>query len=591
MTDSLTAIVCSACNGDPRRSATCAACRGAGVGVPSPDGFLVWSEPVDDFFISLRKVRRVVNASFHFALFAFTMFALAAFVWHVSSLNDVSVFFTRAFWFSGHWTITLLWLGLLNGCFVLFRLAEYTNETKVLPTFAASRRRLRPSDDTATYRFEIEPYFSPDARNVIEDAYAITQRIGCVEVTPNALFASALASAVGGTFMVRLGITFEKIKQPIARILSQDPAGTPPIFLSRDTKRTLALAYADADAAPRKAVTPIEIFLQSFKDSPRIQEAFDQLGYPPEHVIHVVKWIRLQERLREDHERFARLTSTFALNRAMTARHTPLLDRFSEDLTALARDGILAPLVGREREISELLRAIENGTRSVVLVGAEGVGKLAIVEHLARRIVEENVPPELFNRRLVSINLAQIIAAGDSGLAAERFLAMLHEVERAGNVILVVTGIDALASIGSGSGGYMDLAEMFARELERGYFIAIGTTTPRAWTERLERRTLGEKTVKVEVPEADVEDTLLVLMARVGGIEHTQNVYFSFATLDAAARFADSSIHDLASPEQAIEVCREAAMRARKLRGEKTFVTAEDVAHIVQEKTRIVPRL
>ena len=583
-----TAIVCSACNGDPRLSHTCTACHGAGVGVPSPDGFLVWSEQVDDFSIAFRKARRYVHTIFHFTLFACTILSLAAFGWHVSSLEDLSALLSSAFWFSGHWTLTLVWLGLLNGCFVFFRLAEYTNETKALPHYAALPRGAQPSAGVAAHRVDIEPFFSPEARNVIEDAYEITKRIARVEVTPNALFASALASSVGGTFLVRLGMTFEKVKQPMARILSQDPAGAPPISLSRDTKRTLALAYADADAQLRKTVTPIEILLQSFKDSPRIQEAFDRLGYPPEHVVRVAEWIRLQERLREDHGRFtllARQKPKSSMNRAMTAQQTPILDRFSEDLTALARDGYIAPLVGREREMSELLRAIESGNRSVVLVGEHGAGKLALVEQLARRMVEEDVPPELFDRRLVSVNLAQVIAAGDPGLAAERLLALLQDVARSGNVVLAVQGVDALSGIGSG--WPMDLAEMFASELDKGYFIAIGTTTPRAWIEHLERRTLGVKLVKVDVPETDVDATLLVLLSRIGGIEYAQNVYFSFAALDKAARLADRYIHDVAAPEKAMDVCREAAVLARTLRGEKTVVTAEDVAQIVQKKTHI----
>jgi ATP-dependent Clp protease ATP-binding subunit ClpC len=90
----------------------------------------------------------------------------------------------------------------------------------------------------------------------------------------------------------------------------------------------------------------------------------------------------------------------------MTARQTPLLDRFSEDLTVLARNGYVAPLIGRDREMAELLRAIESGRRSVALVGETGVGKAALVEGLARKMVEEDVPPELFDRRLVSVNVA-----------------------------------------------------------------------------------------------------------------------------------------------------------------------------------------
>src|SRR3989338_2230127 len=128
------------------------------------------------------------------------------------------------------------------------------------------------------------------------------------------------------------------------------------------------------------------------------------------------------------------------MNRAMTARQTPLLDRFSEDLTLAARNGYLQPLSGRSQEMEELLRAIESGRRSVILVGEPGVGKMSIIEGLARRMVEEDVPSELFDRRLVSIDLTQVLTSGDPGMAAERLLALLHEVGVSGNIIVVMKG-------------------------------------------------------------------------------------------------------------------------------------------------------
>jgi ATP-dependent Clp protease ATP-binding subunit ClpC len=588
--DASLAIVCSACGGDPRRSATCKACGGAGVGVPSHDGFLVWSEPVDDFTIALRKVRRTIHTGIHIALFAFSLLALVLFAWQVASLDDLRSVFTRTFWISGHWYVSLLWLGLLIDCFLIFRLAEFVKEAKPLPTWGKSKQERSKEEAVPEpkYRFEIGPYFSPAARDIIENAYRVAHSFQRTEITPYALFASVLASPAGGLFMLRLGMTFDAIKGSIARVLSVDPSGKPPITLSLDTKRCLALAYADARQRGRKHVGPIEIFFQSFQFSPKIQEAFDQHGFPPDHVRRVAEWIRLQDTLREDHERFvmlARFKPKSAMNRAMTARQTPLLDRFSEDLTLLAREGYLAPIVGREREMGELLRAVESGRKSVALVGENGSGKMALVEQLARQMVEEDVPPELFDQRLVSVNIAKVIAAGDPGLAAERLIAMLSEVKLSGNIILVLQGIEALT--GTGTGGPMDLAEMFASELDKGSFIAIVTTTPRAWTQYIERRSLAAKLIKVDIPEMGVDETLQALMARCGLIEYQQNVFFSFAALEKSATLADRYIRDLAAPEKALGVIREAAVLARKARGERAFVTAEDVATIVQEKTRI----
>ncbi|MDP3793601.1 MAG: AAA family ATPase, partial [Candidatus Uhrbacteria bacterium] len=262
-----------------------------------------------------------------------------------------------------------------------------------------------------------------------------------------------------------------------------------------------------------------------------------------------------------------------------------MLNRSSEDLTLLARNGYIGPVIGREKEMEELLRAIESGRRSVILVGQPGSGKSALIEALARRMVEEDVPQELFDRRLVSVHLPQLVAVGESGMAAQQLLAMLHEVGMSGNIILVLSGIEALT--GESGGGPMDLAETLASELDKGYFIMIGTTTPQAWTTYLERRSLGSKLVRVNVPDMEPDEAIRVLMAKSGYIEYQNKVFFSYAALEKAVQLAARYLTDGHLPESALEIAKEAAVLARKERGEQTFVTAEDMARIVHEKTNI----
>ncbi|MBU1448485.1 hypothetical protein KKF45_01455, partial [Patescibacteria group bacterium] len=512
------AIVCAQCGADPRLTASCKACGGAGIGVASPDGFLVWSDPVDDFTIALRAIKKNATVIFHLAIMIGLGVAVAAILWSLTRLDDVSVIREASFWVSGRWDVSLAWFAAFLGCFLIFRLSEYSSDVRSIPGWAMTEAQLEAHDAAAPtradHRFEIAPHFSEEARDTVERAYGIAHDLKRTEVRPDMLFAAALTGPSGGLFMARLGLSFDLVKRPLATLMISDAsAGNPPIAFSKETKRSLALAYAEARTARRKHVSPIELFLQSFKDSPKLQTLLDRLGFPAEHVMKVAEWVRLQEQLREDYLRFVELAALkpkSVMNRAMTAQQTPLLDRFSEDLTIAARNGYLQPLIGREREMEELLRAIESGNRSVALVGESGTGKGAMIEELARRMVEEDVPPELFDRRLVSVNVAQVVSAGESGLAAERLITMLREVGMSGNVILAVHGIESL--VGGGSGP-MDLAEAFASELDRGYFIAIATTTPAAWTQYIERRSLGTKLVKVNVTPLEAEDTLRVLMA------------------------------------------------------------------------------
>lgn len=585
-------IACSACLGDPRLSLTCKTCRGYGLGLPSPDGLLIWGAAVDDFSLAFRRIKRLVNVLFHLSLIVLSLASVALFVWRIMRLESVAEAFTLNFWTAGYPEVTLFWLGLFLDCFIVFRLVEFTRDVKLLPNWGKTKAQLAAYDESAAgrkaQRFDVSVFFSDDAWETIGQAYKLAKDLKRAEVSLTHLFAAAIASNTGAVFMTRLGLPFDKLKDPLAQMVHAGAAGSPPVPLARHVKRALILAYADARQEQRKHVSTIEVFLQAFQNEPKLQELLDGLGFPADHVVHVAEWIRLQHKLREDHERFAALAMlkpATVMNRAMTARQTPLLDRFSEDLTLAARNGYLPPLIGREREMAELLRVIESGRRSVILVGESGAGKSAVIEGLARRMVEEDVPPQLFDRRLVSINVPQLVAAGDPGLAAERMFAILEEVALSGNIILVLHGIEALT--GGAAQGPLDLAEGFSTELDKGYFIAVGTTTPHAYTQYIERRSLGAKLTRVNIDEIDRDGAIRVLMAKSGGIEYQNKTFFSFAAILKAVTLSGRYLHDRALPEKALDVIREASVLARKSRGERTFVTADDVAAIVHDKSRI----
>lgn len=127
------AVVCSVCGGDARASASCRHCGGAGVGIPSADGFLVWLKPIDDFFIAFRKIKRTITVLFHLALIVCILSGFAFFIWHVVQLEEFTQITLREFWLSGQGYILLFWFSVLLGCFFIFRLSEYSQESKKLP--------------------------------------------------------------------------------------------------------------------------------------------------------------------------------------------------------------------------------------------------------------------------------------------------------------------------------------------------------------------------------------------------------------------------------------------------------------------------
>ena len=576
---------CRVCGGDPRASLDCQACHGAGVSVMTPEGSVVWSAPLDGAAFVWRKRRAKWNALFHLAVALVILLCFGAFVFGILSSPVAGVWMTPDFWLGGHWYVTLLWLAGFLICFFIFRVRVYTDQAKPLPTWGmtpSAAQLAKPVTETK----DISVYFAPEAWVALEQANQLAEQLQRTEVQPVHVFAAILGSSVGGILMTRLGLQFDQIKDGLAMVLRRGSSGTPTLF-SKQVRELLLQAYLDARNLRRRSVGLIELFLLAFNADRELQQVFDAAGFPAKHVAQVAEWIRMQERLKEEHDRFVSLAAmkpNTAMNRSMTARRTVFLDRFAEDLTLAARNGYIGPSVGREQEMEELLRGIESGRRSVVLVGESGSGKMSLVESLARRMVEEDVPPELFDRRLMLLQLPQLLAGGDPAQASERLLYLLQEVAMSGNVILVIPGIEAL--VGEG-GAALDLAETFAAELDKGYFIAIGTTTPRAWTTYLERRTLGSKLVRVNVPDLDVDHTIQVLMLQSGYIEFQNKVFFSYGALEKTATLAARYLTDGHLPESAIAIAREAAVLARKTRGERGFVLPEDVASIVHDKTNI----
>lgn len=559
-------------------------CRGAAVGIPSSEGFLIWNVSVSDLSIQLRRFRRKANHALHFVLFAGIIVLVGIFFWNVLQSFTFSDLGTFSFWFSGYWFVGLFYLAIVLSAFFIFRLAEYTAEAEMLPGWFPAQKTKKV---VPTHSQDVWPFFSEEAKVVVEQAYQFAKDMDRVEVTPEILFTSALAGKQGSLLLARLGLSFESAKDVLTRVILAQSGGAPPISFSRSARRSLVAAYVYANRLQRKHVTPIEIFVQAFLDSEVLPDAFDRAGVPPEHLVHVARWISLQDRVREDHERFselARLKPKTGMNRAMTAIATPMLDRYGEDLTQLARRGYLAPIVGQSETMDRLFRAFESGRSAVALIGKTGCGKSAIVEQLARQMAEEHVPGVLFDRRLVSVDLARLVGGGDAGDAAERLLALLREVAFSGNIVLALYGSEVLAGR---SGGALDLAEIVASELERGGFYVIGTVTPDAWTTSLESRSLGTVMTPIMVPEPDPNQTVDILMLRSASIEVRQRVYFSYAALEKATDLSRRFLRDVAAPLNALQVIREAAVLARKTRGEGVFVTAEDVAKIVHEKTRI----
>ncbi len=243
------------------------------------------------------------------------------------------------------------------------------------------------------------------------------------------------------------------------------------------------------------------------------------------------------------------------------------LEKYSVDLTAAAEEGRLDPVIGRDAEIRRVVQVLSRRTKNnPVLIGEPGVGKTAIVEGLAQRVVDGDVPDSLKGRRVLSLDLAAMVAGAKyRGEFEERLKAVLEEVKEAGGQ--VITFIDELHTVvGAGAGGdsAMDAGNMLKPMLARGELHMIGATTLDEYRERIEKDpALERRFQQVFVGEPSVEDTIQILRGIQEKYEAHHGVRITDAALVAAATLSDRYISGRQLPDKAIDLIDEASSRLR----------------------------
>ncbi len=244
---------------------------------------------------------------------------------------------------------------------------------------------------------------------------------------------------------------------------------------------------------------------------------------------------------------------------------TPALDAFGRDLTALAKENKLDPVIGREAEIERVIQVLSRRTKNnPVLIGEAGVGKTAIVEGLAQAIIKGDVPDLLLKRRVLTLDLAGLVAGTKyRGQFEERLKSVMKEIRRADNIILFIDELHTIVGAGAAEGA-VDAANMLKPSLARGELQCIGATTLDEFRKYIEKdAALARRFQKIMVDAPTVPQTIEIIRGLRDKYEAHHRVKFSDEAVTAAARLSHQYITDRYLPDKAVDVIDEAGSRAR----------------------------
>jgi len=295
----------------------------------------------------------------------------------------------------------------------------------------------------------------------------------------------------------------------------------------------------------------------------------------------------------EDEKKYSQQKSQRAGAGNQPKTKTPVLDNFGRDITRLAENGTLDPIVGRENEIERVSQILSRRKKNnPILIGEPGVGKTAIVEGLALRIVQRKVSRVLFDKRVVSLDLAALVAGTKyRGQFEERMKAIMNELEKNRDVILFIDEIHTIVGAG-GASGSLDASNIFKPALARGELQCIGASTLDEYRMHIEKDgALDRRFQKVIVDQPSVEETIEILNNIKNKYEDYHNVTYSQDAIEACVKLSDRYMTDRLLPDKAIDVLDEVGARKhiKNINVPKEIIDLEKkIEDIKLEKNKVV---
>lgn len=402
--------------------------------------------------------------------------------------------------------------------------------------------------------------FTERAQEAAQRAVQIMGRYGHTQVDTEHIFLALLEQAHGviSDLLERLGADVEQVKQRLDEELQGSPkanvyggGGMGQVFITPRVKRVLDRANAEANFLKDDYISTEHIFLAIASEKDALPaRILQQKGISKDRIYEVIEELRGGKRVTD---------------RRAEARYR-VLEKYSRNLTQMAHEGKLDPVIARDDEILRVIQILCRRTKNnPVLIGEPGVGKTAIVEGLAQKVAEGDVPEILMGREVVQLDLASMVAGTHfRGEFEERLKATIEEIQSSeGEIILFIDELHNVVGAGAGMGA-MDASSMMKPALARGELQCVGATTSDEYRQYIERDgALERRFAPVFVDEPSVDKTVEMLKGLRDRYEAHHKVHISDDAIDSAVRLSHRYVTDRRLPDKAIDLMDEAAAKLR----------------------------